>query len=256
MKGVLKKNKRRGFSLVELLIAIVLIFVISVALTLSRFPSREELSQKNPKDALKIVIRSARKVANRDTQEKHVHFFDNATPLKLNDLLLGQGSNGNLQTSITDAEQQTSVLELLQAATNNAPKQWYDLISEYTTRAPLLLVTNADGKFVFDENKLCYALIQSLHSNANDPISSNANVFEKNTASTSSGTTSGKANEAGKNSGPHSFFTVYSNGLCDSVKFTANNYYDTAENSGVSQAQYDVLIDSFQGVVEPSAAAN
>ncbi|MDR1366813.1 MAG: prepilin-type N-terminal cleavage/methylation domain-containing protein [Puniceicoccales bacterium] len=230
----IKGFRRDGFSLIELLVVIMLIFIVSVGFLAIKFPNQEELSQKNPKDALLETLRFAKKLAHLGATHRYIHFLDNNQSLKLREWIVGSGSTGTLQSAITDGDQQNALIQFIQIITGNSPQHWSDVIDEYTTKKPLFYVTDTSNKLVFDDNYPCYSIIQNL----NDPsqqISSNPNVFEK---LNNSGT------DGSNRSASSSFFTVYASGLCDPVHFTANQYC----KQGEARTAFELHVDSFGAI--------
>jgi type II secretory pathway pseudopilin PulG len=229
-----KGFRKDGFSLVELLVVIMLIFIVSVGFLAIKFPSQEELSQKNPKDALLETLRFAKKLAHLGATHRYIHFLDNNQSLKLREWIVGSGSAESLQSAITNGDQQNALIQFIQIVTGISPQHWSDVIDEYTTNKPLFYVTDASNKLVFDENYPCYSIIQNM----NDPsqqISSNPNVFEK----LSDGGTGGSTRPASS-----SVFTVYASGLCDPVHFTANQYC----KQGEVHTAFEFHINSFGAI--------
>jgi hypothetical protein len=207
---------------------ITLIFIVSAGFIAVKFQDQEELLQKNPRDALGETLRFAKKLAHRDTTHKHIHFLDNNRPLKLREWITGSTAAGSLQSAITDANQQNALIKFIGLVTGNAPQRWSDVIDEYVVKTPLFYVTDAGNKLAFDDDYPCHSIIQNM----NDPsqqISSNLNVFEK----LNGGSTDGSSHPASA-----AFFTIYANGLCDPVRFVANQYYQ--QGGG-----FELHIDSF-----------
>jgi Tfp pilus assembly protein FimT len=234
----IKGYRKSGFSLVELLVVIMLIFIVSIGFLAIKFPSQEELSQKKPKDALLETLRFAKKLAHFSATYRYIHFLDNNQLLKLREWIVGSDSTGSLQSAITNSDQQNALMQFIQTVTGSSPQHWSDVIDEYTTKKPLFYVTDASNKLVFDDNYPCYSIIQNM----NDPsqqISSNPNVFEK---SNDGGT------EGSNRSASSSFFTVYASGLCDPVHFVANQYYKQKE----AHTAFELHINSFGTITVPT----
>lgn len=225
-------EQKDGFSLVELLVVIMLIFIVSAGFIAIKFPSQEELLQKNPKDALFETLRFAKKLAHLNATLRYIHFLDNNRPLKLREWIVGSGSSGNLQSAITNVDQQNALIQFVQTVTGSSPQRWNDVLDEYVTKKPLFYVTDANYKLAFDDNYPCHSIIQNMN-DPNKQISSSPDVFEK----------SNDSNTDRSNRSMGSSFAVYANGLCDPIRFIANQYY---QQGGVSS--FELHVDPFGSI--------
>jgi hypothetical protein len=146
------------------------------------------------------------------------------------------GSLGSLQSAIINVDQQNALKQFVRNLAGNSLQRWSDVIDEYVTKIPLFYVTDANHKLVFDDNYPCHSIIQNM----NDPsrqISSSPDVFTKSSGS----------NTGGSNPGS-SFFTVYASGLCDPVRFEADQYCQ----QGGGHISFELHVNSFGSITVPA----
>ncbi|MDR0740551.1 MAG: hypothetical protein LBF34_02460 [Puniceicoccales bacterium] len=202
------KHSKDGLTLLELFIVILLISIISAVLCKLTFPSKEDLQRKGPKEALEIIIKMARKTANRDAQKMRVLFLDQAIPITFDNNATGSEAGLHIQLSGVNPNCRDSVLNFLQETVVSPPTAWPPK-NKYNTKTPLFVVTDAKEKVTFDEDKICYVVLAN-------PIKGQLTkgfhtAFEE-------GHVDSKGQWKGKRTS-HRYFEVYPSGMCNSVSF-------------------------------------
>jgi type II secretory pathway pseudopilin PulG len=200
-------------TLVELLIVIVLMFIAGTAVVKVTFPKEEDFLRQQPKEALEAIIKTARKTSNRDAQEQRIQFIDQNTNIGIANPV--DGDKGYyFDLAETDVARHNSVLNFLKKTTNAEPTAWPTINFQSVTTAPLFLLTDSSGKAIFDENNVCYAVIDNP---GDGPLTINRKPFEPGYVDKKERTWKGKKGSSA------SYFTVYPSGLCNSVCFQAES---------------------------------
>jgi Tfp pilus assembly protein FimT len=232
-----RKHSKNGLTLLELLVVITLIFVVSAVLLKITFPKEEDLRKKGPKEALESVIKMARKVANREAKAVRVRFIDQNMNINIDDKI-DPNAYAYFSLKKSNPKHQNSILKFLRETTNSNPKSWPSVCSSNLTKTPLFLVIDTDGKAVFDEDKVCYAIIQNP---GNEQLTIKRHkAFEEGylkSSSTASSPTWRKKDSISS----RQYFTVYPSGLCDYVSFKAEK---------CPQYNHNYVVDPLAGTVK------
>jgi hypothetical protein len=203
-----------------------LIVIISAVLAKLAFPKEDDLRKKKPKESLEAVIKLARKVANREAKPAYVQFIDQDIFIYIE-----TKSNGScfFDSNESNPDRRDSIMKFLETTTGSKPAAWPSSGS-YKTTTPLFLVTDVDKKAIFDENKVCYAIIQNPNQNlTNKQITGGDHkAFEEGSIDNSR-----KWQQKGGTT-CREYFIVYPSGLCDSVSFKAEKCPEYNHNYAVN----------------------
>jgi hypothetical protein len=229
MRGKYSKN---GLTLVELLIVIMLLFIVGVATLKLTFPKKGDLQKKGPPEAVESAIRMARKIANREAKPMRIWFVDQSVNIQIDEKL-----NPRLNTFFpldeSNPNRKNSILDFFEETTTSPPQTWPKYSHSGLTNTPLFLVTDMDGKTVFDEDKVCYAILRNP---GKDQLTKHPDhaVFEEGYLDSSSKWKKEKT-------GLSQYFTVYPSGLCDYVGFNFEN---------CPEYNHDYVIDPIAGIAK------
>jgi prepilin-type N-terminal cleavage/methylation domain-containing protein len=232
-KGIFcERSPKKGITLVELLIVIALISIISAILSKMRMPGKADLEKKGPKEAIEILVQSARKITYSTGEEIHIQFIDQEMKIVLDQPVLINSGNLIMPSfpflNEKNNVRKHSVEEFLKQVTD--PNK-----GDNVTITPLLILTDKDGTVIFDEDQLCYAMIQNP---SGKQIAIN-NVFEEGYID-SNGHWQNRKMGGSSQIISRNYFTVYPSGLCDQVSFKAAKYQPYNRN---------FVVDSFSGLV-------
>ncbi|MDR2200812.1 MAG: prepilin-type N-terminal cleavage/methylation domain-containing protein [Puniceicoccales bacterium] len=219
-----KKSPKEGITLVELLMAIALIGVLSAVLFRMPIPKKSDFEKKGPKEATESMVQVARKIVYLKGEEIRIQFIDEIKILKKDDK---DSSSDNLLIPYADVNTncKNSIDEFLRKTTKGS----------FTT-TPLLILTDKDRKVIFDEDQLCYTMIQNPQKG--EQIAK-GKVFSEGYIDETSNPPKWQ-NRKSKGLVSNNYFTVYPSGLCDQVSFKADN---------CQLYRHDFALNSFSGLI-------
>jgi hypothetical protein len=209
-------------------------FIAGAMLLKSEFPKEDDLCKQQPKEAIESAIKTARKVANREAKDMRIWFIEQNERIGINNpISTEKGDYFNLNE--TNTNHRDSILEFLKKTTDSTITAWPSIPAQYLTTVPLLLITNTHGEVIFDEDNVCYRILNNP--NNNQISGSDHKPFESGYAklqSTDPVTGHKTYIWEGKRGTSSQYFTIHASGLCDSVSFKGENCPDYNHNFTVN----------------------
>ena len=200
------RRGREGFTLIELLIVIVLIFIAGAAITANHFPTEAELETRTADQALLLISKSGRIIANQQAKPVQVRFYDQTSEFAKNDMDFAKKFTVNLN-AITN----------LKKFKDNFQKNG----NKYLCKTPLFIITEdkAKGKVIADDKgEIAYISLPENKDSTGYPAPSRAEFVNLKDIDSPTARPSAVGT-------PKESMTIFPSGISDGWTFAINAQY-------------------------------